>query len=176
MEMDIESAGELIGLELESPESEHAIYELFKWSVLLKGLISLAEVLAGIALLVLPPTVVLRGISSITSLLSDYTQYALLQHILGELVHYGDVAVIFASLFLLSRGLIKCVLIFALLKNAFWAYPWSLAVMGLFVLYQIYEYIRTGSLLLVAITLFDLVVIYFIWREWRIVRRHQASW
>lgn len=176
MQMDMESAEELIGLEPESPESEHTIYELFKWSVLLKGLISLAEVLAGISLLVLPPVVVARGISFITSLLSGYAQYAPIQHILGELTHYGGAAVIFASAFLLTRGLIKCVLIWALLKNVLWAYPWSLAVMAIFVLYQIYEYVHTGSLLLAGITVFDLIVMYFIWREWRIVLRHQQSW
>jgi uncharacterized membrane protein len=176
MEMDIEAVEELAGLEPESPESEHTIYELFKWSVILKGLISLAEVLAGIALLLLPPAVVAGGVSLITSLLSGYAQYAPIEHILNELVHYGGTAVLFASFFLLTRGLIKCVLIWALLRNVLWAYPWSLAVMALFVLYQAYEYIHTGSLLLAGITVFDLIVMYFIWREWRIVLRHQKSW
>lgn len=176
MGMDIEGVEELAGIEPESPDSEHTIYELFKWSVILKGLISLAEVLAGIALLILPPAVVTSGISFITSLLSNYAQYAPVEHILNELAHYGGTAVVFASFFLLTRGLIKCGLIWALLKNVLWAYPWSLAVMALFVLYQTYEYVQTGSLLLAGITVFDLIVMYFIWREWRIVRRHQQSW
>jgi uncharacterized membrane protein len=171
--MDLEEA---IGLEPESPETEHTVYELFKWSLLLKGAISVAEVGAGIALLALPASLVAAGIELITTTLSPYATHGPVQHILDELVHYGSTAVVFAALFLLTRGLIKCFLIWALLKNIVWAYPWSLAVMALFVIYQIYEFTTTGSLLIIGITAFDLVVMYFIWREWRIVRRHASSW
>jgi uncharacterized membrane protein len=171
-----EYAEELAGLEPESPEAEHTIYELFRWSVILKGLISLAEVAAGAALLLLPPTLIEQGLSLVTRLLSSFATYAPIERILSELAHYGTAAVVLAALFLLSRGLIKCFLIYSLLKNMLWAYPWSLAIMALFVLYQAYEFALTHSVLLAGITAFDLIVMYFIWREWRIVLRHQASW
>jgi uncharacterized membrane protein len=174
--MDIqEYAEELVGIEEESPEVEKTVYELFKWSVLLKGAISLAEVVVGIALLLLPKAWVTSGIGFITSLLLTYLPYTPIQHVVDELLHYGSDAIVFAALFLLSRGLIKCVLIWALLKSILWAYPSSLVVMGLFVIYQIYEIVLTGSTLIIGITLFDLVVMYFIWREWRIVLRHQVT-
>ena len=74
--------------------------------------------------------------------------------------------------YLLTRGLIKVGLIAALLKNQLWAYPASLVVLGLFILYQTYEILLHHSLIIVAITIFDLIVVYLIWREWGILREH----
>ncbi len=173
--MDTEELEELIGAKEESPEVEHTVYELFKWSLILKGTISVAEVAAGIALLFIPPSWIALGVESVLTTLAPYTHLSPVQHIVDELLHYSDGAVMFAAIFLLSRGLIKCFLIWALLKGIVWAYPYSLAVMSLFVIYQIYEYTTTHSITFLAITAFDLVVMYFVWREWRIVKRHQAD-
>ncbi len=168
--MDLE---ELAGIEPESPETEHAVYELFKWSVILKGLISLAEVLAALVLILVPERYVIALTQAAAEWISAHAGTApLAGHIVEELAAFGGGAVLFVAFFLFSRGLIKCVLIWALLRNILWAYPASLGVMGALVLYQLYETFLTGSVFIIGITLFDLVVIYFIWREWRIVLRH----
>jgi uncharacterized membrane protein len=60
--------------------------------------------------------------------------------------------------------------VIALLKNKLWAYPWSLVVLGSFILYQIYRFTFTHSLALIVLTVFDLAVIWLIWREYQIVR------
>ncbi len=41
---------------------------------------------------------------------------------------------------------------------------------GLFVIYQMYEISKTQSLALIAITIFDFSVMYFIWKEYGIVK------
>jgi uncharacterized membrane protein len=92
-----------------------------------------------------------------------------------EVAKYTTGTVTFVALYLISRGLIKAFLIGALLKNKLWAYPWSLVVLALFVVYQLYQILTAHSLIVIAITLFDLVVMYFIYREWRIVKEHGGA-
>jgi len=41
---------------------------------------------------------------------------------------------------------------------------------GGFIVYQIYRFTLTGSIALIALTVFDLIVIWLIWLEYRAVR------
>lgn len=150
----------------ENLQEEKQVYEGFLISVILKGLISLAEMLAGIAILFIPPAILIASASMVVHFIPGVIG----AHIMTEVENYTSGTARFLSLYLFSRGFIKTALIWALLKNKLWAYPWSLVVLGLFVLYQLYQIYATHSFLVVGITLFDLVVMYFIWREYRIVR------
>jgi len=160
---------------MESPQAEHTVYELFKWSIILKGVISLGEVAVGLALLVIPTDFIIALVHGGAATLTGHADNPLLLHALGELARFEKGTALFVAFYLLSRGIIKCGLIWALLRNILWAYPASLIVLGLLVLYQFYEIAAAGSVFVIAITLFDLFVIYFIWREWRIVKRHASS-
>lgn len=158
--------------EIESPREEKNIYEFFLLSVLAKGAISVIEVVSGIALFFIPPALIVSGTLFFLHFLPvNHLSVALM----AEVAKYTTGTVVFVALYLLSRGLIKVFLIGALLKNLTWAYPVSLIVLGLFLVYQLYQIVTTHSFIVIGITLFDLVVMYFIWREWRIVLRHQHS-
>lgn len=158
---------------IETPQEEHVVHEFFLAGIIIKGLISVAEVVVGIALLFIPPEVIVR----ITLFFLEYIPNASLQSaLIREVAHYTEGSVLFVFFYLFSRGLIKAVLIWALLKGKFIAYPLSLLVMGLLVCYQIYQLIFTPfSIAILAITVFDLVVMYFIYREWKIVERHRIG-
>lgn len=148
------------------------VYEFFLWSVLVKGAISLAEVIGGIVVLFIPPTTIVQAALFVLNYLPlSHLQNALMQ----EVATYTSGAVLFVALYLLSRGLIKVFLIWSLLKNRLWAYPASLVVLGLFLIYQMYQIATLHSLIVTGITLFDIVVMYFIYREWRIVTRHRQT-
>lgn len=152
--------------------SEHTVYELFKWSILLKGLISVGEVLFGAVLLVIPETYIIALVQGAGIWLSGYADNTITLKVVSELAAFSAGSALFVAVYLLSRGLIKCALIWALLKNILWAYPASLAVLGALLIYQGYEIMLKGSIFVIAISLFDLVVMYLIWREWSIVKRH----
>jgi len=155
---------------VESPAEEKQIYEFFLISVLLKGAISVAEVIVGIFLLIIPTSLFI----SLLSLLIETTSSIpyIHEHLVSEIGAYGAGTALFLAIYLLSRGLIKSVLIGALLKNWLWAYPASLVVLSGFLVYQFYQIATQHSIAVIAITLFDIVVMYFIWREWRIVKKH----
>jgi uncharacterized membrane protein len=72
--------------------------------------------------------------------------------------------------YLLSDGVLKLFLVAGLLRNRLWAYPASMVVIILFILYQMYSFALTQSLGLVALTVFDCLLIFLIWHEHRIVR------
>lgn len=75
---------------------------------------------------------------------------------------------VFASIYLLSHGLIKVVLAIALFMNELWAYPLAIAVFGGFCVYQVYRYTHTHSEALIWLTLFDIGVVVLTWREYRL--------
>ena len=154
-------------------QQEKRITEYFRIGIFIKGALSLIEIIAGTLALFVP-------VSSVTNFVIALAQGELIEepgdfiatHSLQLAQQFSITGGTFIAIYLLSRGLIKLALIFALLKNQLWAYPASLVVLGLFVLYQLYQIMITGSVLLAALTIFDLIVIWFIWKEYEVVRSH----
>jgi uncharacterized membrane protein len=157
-------------------EQEREIYLLFKGSLFLKGAISFFEIVFGTVALFIP-------VSAITTFAGFITQDEinedpgnfLANHILSAAHLITTLGTVYIGLYLISRGLLKLGLIIALFKNKLWAYPWSLAVLGTFMIFQIYEIIKAHSLAVIIITLFDCVVMYSIWKEWHIVKDHLTT-
>lgn len=71
---------------------------------------------------------------------------------------------------MLIHGLVKVVLVWAVLKNRLWAYPWLIGFLIAFILYQAYELIVNFSWVLLALTVFDVVIILLTWREYQLHR------
>jgi len=153
---------------------EHRIREYFLVSVVIKGIISFAETVAGIVAFFIP-------VSSVTDSILRYANGELAENssdfIANQLTHIAHnlafASSTFIGLYLLSRGLVKLLLIIGLLKNKLWAYPNSIAVIGLFILYQVYQLVISFSGLLVALTIFDMFVIWSIWEEYKVIREHK---
>lgn len=142
---------------------------LFYTSVSLKGLISLAEVAAGLLFLLVPAEAIARGADRLSRMLPSALQ-SVPTHLLHAAAEFSGAGALFLAFYLFSRGLIKALLIFALLRSKLWAYPLSLAVLGAFLAYQLYQIATTGSRVVIGVTLFDLVVMFSIWREYRLAR------
>jgi uncharacterized membrane protein len=152
---------------------EQELYDLFRISVILKGLISAFEICGGLLFLLIPPTTVTALALFLTQdELSEDPNSFIANHVLHAAQNYSSHTAFIVGFYLLTRGVIKLGLVFALLKNRLWAYPASLAVLGLFVLYQIFDIVTQHSIIILGITLFDLIVIFFIWREYSVVRKH----
>jgi uncharacterized membrane protein len=78
----------------------------------------------------------------------------------------------FYAFYLLSHGVVKLLLVVGLLRGKLWSYPASLAVLGIFIAYQVYRFTYTHGLGLMVLTVFDVVVMFLIWHEYGFVRRH----
>jgi uncharacterized membrane protein len=75
--------------------------------------------------------------------------------------------VLFGAIYLLAHGLVKVILVAALLKNQLWAYPWTIGFLGVFIVYQLYRLSLKPSVGLTALTIFDAVIVWLTWREYR---------
>ncbi len=73
----------------------------------------------------------------------------------------------FASGYLIGHGVLKIFLAVSLFRERLWAFPLALFVLAVFVAYQLHRFGRTHSMVLLALTLLDLVVMALIWREFR---------
>lgn len=140
----------------------------------MKGAHSLAEVLGGLAFAYLSHDLIVRIATALTraELIEDprdLVANALRQAAEG----FTTGAQSFAAWYLFSHGLIKLVLIAAVLTNRVWAYPAFIAAMIGFIVYQVYRMSFEVTFTLVAITVLDLVVLFLAWHEYGFVRRER---
>ena len=91
-------------------------------------------------------------------------------HLRHAASHFSVGSEHFMAIYLLGHGVVKIFVVAALLRNKLWAYPIAIIVFGGFVVYQIYRFALTGSTGLIVLTVVDLIVIWFIWLEYRAVR------
>lgn len=73
----------------------------------------------------------------------------------------------FASVYLLSHGVIKIFLTLALWRVKLWAYPLAIVIFFGFIVYQIYHYTQTHSASMILLSALDAVVIALTWMEHR---------
>jgi uncharacterized membrane protein len=155
--------------------NEHRIHRVFLVGVALKGAHAVIECVGGVVL-------ALAGTGAIVNLVNMLTQHELIEnpndffatHILAMAKGLSIETKNFYAFYLLSHGIVKLLLVVALLKGKLWAYPASLIVFGLFIVYQLYRYSYTHGVGLILITVLDIIVIGLIWQEYRVIRRHPA--
>jgi uncharacterized membrane protein len=156
--------------------NERRVHQIFEISILLKGAHALIECIGGLVLAFV-------STSAITNLVNALTQEELIEdpndfvatHLLDLAQNLTVSTQRFYAFYLLSHGIIKLLLVAGLLRNKLWAYPASLVVLGLFIVYQLYRFSYTHGVGLIVLTVFDVIVMGLIWHEYQMVRRHLTS-
>lgn len=153
--------------------NERRIHQIFQVSVLLKGAHALLECLGGIALALVSTSSIVTFVNAISQdeLIEDPNDFVA-THLLAMAKDFSVQTQHFYAFYLLSHGLVKVALVVGLLREKLWAYPASLVVLALFVIYQVYRFSYTHGLGLIALTSFDIVVMALIWHEYGLMRRH----
>jgi uncharacterized membrane protein len=140
----------------------------FAVGIILKGLDGVLEVVGGVLLLIISPTTIDRLARAITQHeLSEDPHDFLATHLLHAAGGLTGSAVDFGAAYLLLHGAVKIVLVAALLRDKIWAYPWMIAFLVVFIVYQIYRMTFAFSIGLLGLTIFDLVVVWLTYREYR---------
>lgn len=93
-----------------------------------------------------------------------------------EAAHLGSASVAFLAVYLLLHGVVKLAIVVALLVGSRRVYPWAIGVLIAFVLFQIYTFITAPGVGVAALTVFDLIIIWLTWREWRRDRELRDTW
>jgi uncharacterized membrane protein len=142
--------------------------QTFEVGIILKGLDGVLEVIGGLLLLVVSPATIDRLVTSLTQHeLSEDPHDFLATHLLKTAHGLTGSAVLFGAVYLLAHGLVKVILVAALLKNQLWAYPWTIAFLGVFIVYQLYRLSLKPSIGLTVLTIFDGLIAWLTYREYR---------
>jgi len=144
----------------------------FEIGIILKGLNGLAELIGGLLLLFVTAGDIYHLAALLTQdELSEDPHDFIARHLLHTASGLTGSAVIFGAVYLLLHGAVKVVLVIALLLNKLWAYPCMIIVLLIFIGYQLYRIAMQPSAGLVALTIFDAVIVTLTWREFRRQRR-----
>jgi uncharacterized membrane protein len=150
---------------------EEQIHLLFKIGVVFKGIGGAFEAMAGVTLF-FTSTVSLRNLADWLTqgeLQEDPTDFVA-THLAGFFHNLSISTKHFASVYLLTYGMVKVGLAAGLLRGKLWAYPTALTVLGLFLCYQVYRFSHTHSIGLASVSLLDLIILVLIWRDYQYLK------
>ena len=140
----------------------------FAIGIILKGLDGVLEVVGGVLLLVVSPTTIDQLSRALTQHeLSEDPHDFLATHLLHAAGSLTGSSLEFGAAYLLLHGVVKIVLVAALLRDQIWAYPWMIIFLIVFIVYQVYRMTFAFSIGLLGLTIFDVVVVWLTSREYR---------
>jgi len=146
-----------------------ALDKTFKIGLVLKGLDGVLEIVGGILLLFLSPTTIAHLVRGLTAYeLSEDPHDLIARSLLHTATHLTHGATLFGAIYLLSHGIAKVVLVALVLRDKLWAYPWLIGLLLAFIVYQLYRItVVNFSAGLTALTVFDALLVWLTWREYR---------
>lgn len=151
---------------------DQLLHRTFRAGITMKGIDGLLEMAGGVVLWFIDPA---RMSAALGGLLQHELSRDPHDFIAARLLHLTERAThgdpLFASLYLLSHGLVKVALVVGLWRNRLWAYPLTIYVFGGFMVYQVYRWTHTHSFALAVLTVFDAVVVWLTWDEYHRQRR-----
>jgi uncharacterized membrane protein len=140
----------------------------FRISVALKGLDGALETIGGVILLFVQPSTLDHWVRTLTAYeLSQDPHDFFARHLLHSTSHLTHGKTIYASIYLLSHGLAKVVLVVAVLREQLWAYPGMIVLLLAFIVYQLYKIAIHFTVGLTLLTIFDAFVVWLTWREYQ---------
>jgi uncharacterized membrane protein len=154
-----------------------ALDRTFAVGIIAKGLNGIIEILGGLLLLIATPDAIGRLLEALTrgELAEDPTDFLatrLLHLSASDTLSAGGLQ--FAAIYLLAHGVVKVVLVAAVLRGKLWAYPWMIGFLILFIGYQLYRIAVDPTAGMIALTIFDAVLTWLAIREWQ-RHRHAAT-
>ena len=144
---------------------------LFDISVIGKAVDGLLEIVGGFLLFVANPDQLNFLVRIVTQHeLSEDPHDVLAGFFVRSVEQLSTGTKVFAAVFLLWHGAVKVGLVWALLRKQWWAYPLAITSFALFLAYQVYRYLHTRSVWLLALSILDLFVVVITWLEYKRLR------
>jgi uncharacterized membrane protein len=144
------------------------LHEAFDIGIILKGIDGVLEIIGGIILAAVKPSFVNQVVMLLMSHeLSEDPRDVFANFLLKTAHDFSLGSRIFGAIYLLSHGVIKVALVYALLKRRLMAYPAAIIFFVFFIIYQVYRYTISHSAWMIALSVLDLFVILLTWWEYR---------
>lgn len=149
---------------------------VFEIGIVAKGINGAAELIGGLLLLFVTPAKIHHWAAVLTqSELSENPHDVVANYILHTANGLTGHAVLYGAIYLLSHGAVKVGLVIGLLLNKLWAYPAMIVVLLGFIGYQLYRIVLSVTVGMVALTVFDVVIVALTVREWGRQRQNRRS-
>jgi uncharacterized membrane protein len=154
---------------MKKPISKDSVLDIgFYGGLVIKAASSLVEFLGGILMLVLSHDwlnhlIMIISASELSEDPKDMVMNTLIR--LGQNLSISSQHSV--AIYLLLHGITKLTVIWLLLKKKLWAYPLAVGVFGLFVMYEMYSYFHTRSVLLQINVIVDIAIIVMVVLEYK---------
>lgn len=152
--------------------SEERIFIIGMWWRIGYGML---RILLGLALLKVigMPLIDVMNILMSHELVEDSNDvlYSFFTHLLTNHPLYVSY---FLSVYFIFWGVVDVVLSYNLIKHRMWAFPISFALMSLFILYEIFRFGHTYSLILLSVILIDSLILWIVWREYKRLKNNPS--
>ncbi len=159
-----------------SLKAKNFIHIGFTVGLALKGLYGLLEIISGIYLQFFNPYRLYELMLFLARHeLSEDPQDKVANFLVTLTYSFPISAQHFTALYLVSHGLIKCVLIFLLWRQKLWAYPLTIFLLLLFITYQIYRITINPEVFLALITFSDMVMLALTFLEYKNIKIELSS-
>jgi uncharacterized membrane protein len=148
----------------------------FLIGVALKAIDGLVEVVFGILLLVVGPAQLLHVAQALTAEElqedpDDFTAHLVLRAASALTPSGARVA----AAYLLLHGIVKLVIVAAVIRGSARVYPWVIGALGAFLVWQVVELVIHPTVGIVVLTVLDALIIALTWREWHERRSFAAA-
>lgn len=152
------------------------LHWLFEASLAIKGFLCSLETASGLGLLIAPNMLVARFVYWLThhnlaanpnDSMAAWTRRAVEQFPVHIQAFYGW--------YLLAHGGLKLAMVIMLWMRVLWAYPAAMVVLIGFVIYQLSEFLHSGSPVLLLLAFFDLFMVGLIWQEYKVLKATVAA-
>lgn len=157
-------------------KSEKYWHGFFQTALVIKGVTAVLEILGGFALLFISSDALYAAVSFLTSydVIDDLKEF-IVKYITHSSPQFTATGKLLGALYLLSHGIVRVFLVWALLKNKLWAYPISIALLAGFIFYQTFRYFHNHSYGLLLLTIFDIIVLILTFHEYWYVSKHRRA-
>jgi len=151
---------------------ENLIYKIYWWGLVIKWLNALSEIVGGLLVYFVSKTVAVNYILSLVmGELKDDPEDKFGLFIVNSVSDFSTSSKTFLAVYLFTHGLLKTLAIIGLFTKKLWAYPISLIIFSVFVTYQMYRYYFTHSIWMLFLSIFDAMLIWLIWHEYKRARK-----
>lgn len=147
--------------------NETTFENLFKATILWRIIYGIIKFISGILLVNVLPNQIFETFNKITrkELLEDPDDFLI--NIIGNYIEkITESTILFIAIYLIFWGLLDTILSYFIYKKIIWAYPMTIYLIILFVIYQILHLVSNHSLTLVFFIIIDIVIIFVIHREY----------
>lgn len=153
---------------LDAPDIYDFLFHIGMWWRIFYGCLRLILGLTLLRLIGTPLSDIFYQVMS-HELIEDRTDF-LIQTVTPLLEHWSFTVTYFLAAYLIFWGIVDIFLSTHLLRHNLWAFPVSLYFIGVFVLYGVYRFSHTHSLMLLFIICVDIILMWLIRREYVTLR------